>query len=143
MPKRQPHLIVNRRQVLQRLAIAGITLSGGYILYEYQPWLNYDQQAQNTRKSLKQESVMSAQLRELIHSATLAASGHNTQPWLFAIKGNTIEIHPDYTLRLPIVDPRDRELWIGLGCALENLLLMRRISSTFGLLRTPHKLALY
>jgi hypothetical protein len=128
MPKRQPHLIVNRRQLLQRLAIAGITLSGGYILYEYQPWLNYDRQAQNTWKSLKQESVMSAQLRELVHSATLAASGHNTQPWLFAIKENTIEIHPDYTRRLPIVDPRDRELWISLGCALENLLVAVRAS---------------
>ena len=109
MPKRQPHPIVNRRQVLQRLASAGITLSGGYILYEYQPWLNYDRQAQNTWKPLKQESVMSAQMRELIHAATLAASGHNTQPWLFAIKGNTIEIHPDYARRLPIVDPRDSE----------------------------------
>jgi hypothetical protein len=128
MPKRQPHLIVNRRQVLQRLAIAGITLSGGYILYEYQPWLNYDRQAQNTWKSLKQKSVMSAQLREFVHSATLAASGHNTQPWMFAIKENTIEIHPDYTRRLPIVDPRDRELWISLGCALENLLVAARAS---------------
>jgi hypothetical protein len=100
MPKRQPQLIVNRRQALQRLA-AGITLSGGYILYEYQPWLNYNRQAQNTWKPLKQESVMSAQIREIIHSATLAASGHNTQPWLFAIKENTIEIHPNYTRRLP------------------------------------------
>jgi hypothetical protein len=79
MPKRYPRPSVNRRQVLQRLAIAGITVTGGYILYKYQPWLNYDRQAQDTWKSLQQESVMSAQLRELVRSATLAASGHNTQ----------------------------------------------------------------
>jgi hypothetical protein len=123
MPKRQPRPSVNRRQVLQRLAIAGITVTGGYILYEYQPWLNYDRQAQDTWKSLKRESVMSAQLRELVRSATLAASGHNTQPWKFAIKENAIEIHPDYSRRLPIVDPVDRELWMSLGCVLENLLV--------------------
>jgi hypothetical protein len=126
MSKRQPHKILNRRQALQRLAIAGITVTGGYILYEYQPWLNYNRQAQDTWKSLKQESVKSLQMREFVRSATLAASGHNTQPWLFAIKENAIEIHPDYRRRLPIVDPLDRELWISLGCALENLLVAAR-----------------
>jgi hypothetical protein len=56
----------------------------------------------------------------------LAANGHNTQPWRFAIKENAIEIHPDYTRRLPVVDPDDRELWISLGCALENLIVAAR-----------------
>jgi len=61
-------------------------------------------------------------LRELVRYAILAASGHNTQPWKFALKPGAIEIHPDYTRRLLVVDPDDRELWISLGCALENLL---------------------
>src|SRR5262245_3386030 len=65
-------------------------------------------------------------MRELVRYATLAANGHNTQPWKFAIKQSTIEIHPDYTRHLPIVDPHDRELWISLGCALENLLVAAR-----------------
>jgi hypothetical protein len=65
----------------------------------------------------------SNQMVELVRFATLAANSHNTQPWKFAIKENVIEIHPDYTRRLPAVDPHDRELWISLGCALENLLL--------------------
>ncbi|MEZ4664578.1 MAG: hypothetical protein R2911_44165 [Caldilineaceae bacterium] len=30
------------------------------------------------------------------------------------------------TRRLPVVDPHDRELWISLGCALENLLVAAR-----------------
>jgi hypothetical protein len=65
-------------------------------------------------------------MRELVRYATLAASGHNTQPWHFAIKANMIEIHPDLTRHLPAVDPNDRELWISLGCALENLLVAAR-----------------
>ena len=69
---------------------------------------------------------MPAQMRELVRYATLAANGHNTQPWKFAIRENAIEIHPDYTRRLPAVDPHDRELWISLGCALENLLQASR-----------------
>ncbi len=59
----------------------------------------------------------------LIQYATLAANGHNTQPWKFAVQQNTIEIHPDYSRHLPVVDPHNRELWISLGCALENLLI--------------------
>jgi hypothetical protein len=65
-------------------------------------------------------------MRELIRYASLAASGHNTQPWKFAIAADTIAIHPDLARRLPAVDPDDRELWISLGCALENLLVAAR-----------------
>jgi hypothetical protein len=66
---------------------------------------------------------MPKQMLELVRYATLAPNGHNTQPWKFAIQENTIQIHPDYSRRLPIVDPHDRELWISLGCALENLVI--------------------
>ena len=69
---------------------------------------------------------MSTQMREMVRYATLAASGHNTQPWRFAIQDGVIEIHPDYSRRLPVVDPDERELWISLGRALENLLLTAR-----------------
>ena len=69
---------------------------------------------------------MSAQMRELVRYATLAANGHNTQPWKFAIKESAIEIYPDYTRRLSAVDPDHRELWISLGCALENFIIAAR-----------------
>jgi hypothetical protein len=65
-------------------------------------------------------------MREIVRYATLAANGHNTQPWKFAIKETAIEIHPDHARRLAVVDPNDRELWISLGCALENLLIAAR-----------------
>ena len=66
---------------------------------------------------------MKNQFKEIIHYATLAPSGHNTQPWKFSIKNNSILIYPDYSRRLPIVDPDDHALFISLGCALENLII--------------------
>lgn len=114
---------MNRRDFLKLVAAGGVTAVGSYMLFEYAPWLDYDQQAQHTRRSFDTGSTGSAHMRELIRYATLAANGHNTQAWKFAIQENAIAIYPDYTRRLPIVDPDDRELWISLGCALENLLI--------------------
>ncbi len=59
--------------------------------------------------------------RALVGAAVLAPSGHNTQPWRFALDRDTIRIRPDPTRRLPVVDPDDHALYISLGCALENL----------------------
>jgi hypothetical protein len=57
----------------------------------------------------------------LIRYATLAPSGHNTQPWRFSAGDGAIRIYPDFTRRLPVVDPDDHALYISLGCAAENL----------------------
>ena len=62
-------------------------------------------------------------LRELIRFATLAANGHNTQPWRFRATERQIEILPDFARRTPIVDPDDHHLFVSLGCAAENLAL--------------------
>ena len=59
----------------------------------------------------------------MIKCATRAPSGHNTQPWLFAVRPGEISIRPDFEKSLPIVDPDYRELFISLGCAAENLCL--------------------
>jgi hypothetical protein len=66
---------------------------------------------------------MESHFKEMIHYATLAPSGHNTQPWTFSINNNAIQIYPDYSRRLHIVDPDDHALFISLGCALENLII--------------------
>ena len=57
----------------------------------------------------------------MIAQATKAPSGHNTQPWLFRIGKTEIDICPDYSRALPVVDPDNRELFVSLGCATENL----------------------
>ncbi len=67
-----------------------------------------------------------AQCRELLEAvryATMAPSTHNTQPWRFEIGQSSILVLPDYSRRLSMLDPLDRELWISLGCAVENLVL--------------------
>ena len=62
-----------------------------------------------------------AQKEFLLRYAVLAPSGHNSQPWTFRIVGEGIEIHPDYTRRLPVSDPTDRELLLSIGAAITNL----------------------
>jgi nitroreductase len=62
-------------------------------------------------------------LAELVRFATLAPSGHNTQPWRFAAAHDAIEIRPDFTRRTPVVDPEDHHLFVSLGAAAETLAL--------------------
>ena len=113
-----------RRRFLKLAAAAGITASFGDALVTYAPWQDYAGQARQTWDTPFQAGATgSARLREMVRYATLAPSGHNTQPWKFAIQGDTIRILPDFARRLPAVDPQDRELWISLGCALENAVL--------------------
>lgn len=61
-----------------------------------------------------------AQKEFLLRYAVLAPSGHNTQPWTFRILEEGVEVRPDYTRRLPIADPADRELMISIGAAITN-----------------------
>ena len=49
-------------------------------------------------------------LRFVLRYAVLAPSSHNSQPWLFYVEGNAVEIYADRARRLPVVDPDDREL---------------------------------
>lgn len=69
------------------------------------------------------DQIMENQFKEIIYYATLAPSGHNTQPWKFSIKDNSFLIYPDYSRRLKVVDPDDHALFISIGCALENLII--------------------
>jgi hypothetical protein len=65
----------------------------------------------------------SAALADLVRYATLAANGHNTQPWRFIARAGGLSVLPDFARRTPVVDPDDHHLWISLGCAAENLLI--------------------
>ena len=81
---------------------------------------DYETTANDVRRPVEQAG---ADLRELVRLATLAPSGHNTQPWKFRLAPSHIEIYPDESRHLAAVDPDDRELWMSLGAALENLLV--------------------
>ena len=55
--------------------------------------------------------------------ATLAANGHNTQPWKFRLNPQGVTILPDLSRRTAVVDPDDHHLYVSLGCAAENLVV--------------------
>lgn len=60
-------------------------------------------------------------LERLFSRTARAPSSHNTQPWLFRLGPDWIELLADRTRALPVNDPEDRELTISCGCALLTL----------------------
>jgi hypothetical protein len=59
----------------------------------------------------------------LVRAAIVAANAHNTQPWFFRVQPSRIEVMSDTSRNIGTVDPLLREMHIGIGCALENLML--------------------
>jgi len=118
--------VVNRRQILTyagTMALAG----AGATLFELQRMGTmeaYNASVAATRAALTRAALSERpEAKDLIRYATLAASGHNTQPWRFRVGEDRIEILPDFSRRTPVVDPDDHHLFASLGCAAENLAL--------------------
>lgn len=62
-------------------------------------------------------------LQFLVRFAVLAPSSHNTQPWKFVVYDNEILLSPDFSRALPKSDSNHRQLFISLGCTLENIII--------------------
>ena len=118
---------ISRREMMKRTAIVAGALALLPTLSACEDGMNVETLAQQLRQD---GTVSSANVQdylvELVRMASLAASGHNMQPWIFEIGQDEISILPDYSRRLPVVDPQDRELWMSLGCAFENLVIAAR-----------------
>ena len=66
-------------------------------------------------------------LADILYHASLAPSGHNTQPWVVKVpEPNRLLIGTARDRWLPQVDPENRELLLSLGCFLENLIVTAR-----------------
>jgi len=112
---------MKRRQILAgggalALAGAGVAYAG---LRRMGSMEEYDASVAAMRATLSQHP----EIPDFIRFATLAPNGHNTQPWRFRMGKGSIEILPDFSRRTPVVDPDDHHLFVGLGCAAENLAL--------------------
>jgi hypothetical protein len=62
----------------------------------------------------------------LVGAAILAPSPHNAQAWLFGVGRSHIDLYADRARNTGAIDPFRREMFIGLGAALENLVLAAR-----------------
>ena len=69
------------------------------------------------------DADLSEKVKFLLQYAILAPSTHNSQPWLFKIREGSCEIYLNPSLFLPYSDPKNRDQYISLGCATENLIL--------------------
>jgi hypothetical protein len=61
------------------------------------------------------------QIEFLLRYAILAPSSHNTQPWIFKIVEDGVQVFADDSRRLLVTDPDDRELLLSVGAAITNL----------------------
>jgi hypothetical protein len=62
----------------------------------------------------------------LVRAAVLAANAHDTQPWLFDVSDQRIDLFVDRSRNIGTIDPLHREMEISVGCAIENLVLAGR-----------------
>ena len=118
-----PHKKLSRRKAL---ALAGsgtlVLVAGGGV------WRAADQGVFSTGEGPAYEPwddwrTASRGPLDLVRAAILAANPHNTQPWLFQVTPSQINLFADRRRNIGAIDPFLREMHIGLGCALENLLL--------------------
>ena len=65
-------------------------------------------------------------IKRPLRAAILASNPHDTQPWLFDVRENVITLFADRTRNLGTFDPFRREMHLGLGAAIENLVLAAR-----------------
>jgi nitroreductase len=114
---------IKRRSFLKKAGIVSVLVGGGLVWrafdrgvfsvgegIAYQPWHDW-------------QTYKGKDLLALVSAAILAANPHNTQPWLFQVSDSCIDLYADTKRRIGTTDPFLREMYIGLGCALENLLL--------------------
>lgn len=77
------------------------------------------------------EGDIYSQIKFILQYAILAPSTHNTQPWMFRIRESKCEVYYNPKLILPEADSKMRDLYISMGCCLENLILASKYFNIF------------
>lgn len=111
----------NRRKVL-KIAGATVVAAGAALA-----WRAYDRGVFSTGRGPAYEpwqawgSGQPGDPMRLVHAAILAANPHNSQPWLFRLDDEVIDVFADTVRNIGAIDPYLREMYMGVGCAIENL----------------------
>ncbi len=113
--------MVTRRDLLLGAGAAAVAGGGG--IWAHRSGMGSMEAYNAAVAAMRHRPTTAPGTRDLIRYATLAANGHNTQPWLFRPDDDGITILPDLQRRTPVVDPDDHHLYVSLGCAAENLAL--------------------
>jgi hypothetical protein len=109
-------MLSRRAFVASGLSVAAL----GALGYSLWPRLDgYQDEVERQRRLLSGDPT----LQDLVRMSTLAANGHNTQPWRFRLDEAGVRILPDLSRRTEVVDPDDHHLYVSLGCAAENLVI--------------------
>lgn len=75
---------------------------------------------------MRMEPAENEKLWLLLRCAIQAPSPRNTQPWRFGISDRGVDLYADGHRWQHVADRDQRELYISVGCALENLLVAAR-----------------
>lgn len=67
------------------------------------------------------DGALHPQLRECLLAAVAAPSVHNTQPWLFRLGEDCVDVLADRRRQLKVLDPSGREMFVSVGAAVFNL----------------------
>lgn len=82
----------------------------------YIPWKIKIQDFPNTQ-------TLQEQIKFILQFALLAPSGHNSQPWIFKLTANKVEIFINHKRFLAQNDKQGRQSYISFGCLIENLII--------------------
>ncbi|MBW2334491.1 MAG: nitroreductase [Deltaproteobacteria bacterium] len=112
--------MINRRNFLKTVLAGGFIIGTGSLLSACKGIIRNDLQppggALETTPGLDETDVT------ILHYASLAPSGHNSQPWFVKIIGpKKWIVGIDSQRRLPAVDPENREALLSIGAFIENL----------------------
>ena len=113
---------MNRRIFLKTSSVILVAVAGGGVYravdqgmfasgqgIAYEPWKNWRDGTTGPER--------------IVRAGILAANPHNSQPWHFRINEQAVDLYADYSRQIGVIDPLRREMYVGLGCAVENMIL--------------------